>query len=72
MKKRSLLVLLPVAGLIILLVSMTPHYGAEGPLEKGGVGWRVEDFELPTYDGGIFRAGDLDGRVTLLVFWYPT
>ena len=38
----------------------------------GAIGSRVLDFSLRTYDGGTFTTADLFGKVTLLVFWFPT
>ena len=40
--------------------------------ETGTVGSKVHDFTLRTYDGGTFGTADMKGKVTLLVFWFPT
>ena len=38
----------------------------------GEIGSKVVPFELPTYDGSTITADNLAGKVTLLVFWFPT
>jgi cytochrome oxidase Cu insertion factor (SCO1/SenC/PrrC family) len=40
--------------------------------DAGQVGSVVADFSLPAYDGRTLTAADLQGKVTLLVFWFPT
>ena len=38
----------------------------------GEIGSKVVPFELPTYDGDTINSDKLAGKVTLLVFWFPT
>ena len=33
---------------------------------------KVEDFELPGYDGARYKYADIKGDVTMLAFWFPT
>lgn len=40
--------------------------------EIGAVGSTVVDFELTTYEGEQLTAANLDGKVTMLIFWFPT
>ena len=40
--------------------------------DTGTVGSKVHDFTLRTYDGGTFGTADMKGKVTLLVFFFPT
>lgn len=63
---------LPVSALILLpaLFFMT----GMGTIfqEIGEIGAKVEEFSLTTYDGETFTHEDLDKKVTLIVFWFPT
>jgi cytochrome oxidase Cu insertion factor (SCO1/SenC/PrrC family) len=40
--------------------------------EVGAVGSKVVDFNLTTYQGEAFTNANLQGKVTLLIFWFPT
>lgn len=40
--------------------------------DAGAVGSKVPEFTLRTYDGGTFGTADMRGKVTLLVFFFPT
>ncbi len=40
--------------------------------EIGAIGASVEEFSLPTYEGETFTHEDLEKKVTLIVFWFPT
>lgn len=40
--------------------------------DAGTVGSKVPEFTLHTYDGGTFGTKDMQGKVTLLVFFFPT
>ena len=64
---RSSFIIAAAAALVALgFAPMTIHE----PI--GEIGSKVVPFELPTYDGGMFKTSQLDGKVTLLVFWFPT
>ncbi len=40
--------------------------------EIGEIGAKVEDFSLTTFDGKTITHEDLDKKVKLVVFWFPT
>ena len=40
--------------------------------DAGKVGSKVLDFKLHTFDGGTIGSEDMKGRVTMLVFFFPT
>jgi len=40
--------------------------------EIGAIGTAVEEFSLPTFEGETFTHEDLEKKVTLIVFWFPT
>ncbi|MFC1500422.1 TlpA family protein disulfide reductase [Candidatus Zixiibacteriota bacterium] len=42
------------------------------PQEIGEIGAKVEEFSLTTFDGKTVTHEDLDKKVTLIVFWFPT
>jgi len=60
------------ACLSLLLMGALPAGRASGPQEKGAIGYPMHAFSLPTYDGGTFTQENLPGKVTLVIFWYPT
>lgn len=66
MNNRSY-VLVSVLVLLALFVGMVPAQE-----EVGAVGSKVLDFTLKTYDGKTVTTADLEGKVTMLMFWFPT
>ena len=61
-------VLVVAVALMLLFVAMLP---AEEE-KVGEVGSDVLDFTLKTYDGKTINTADLKGKVTMLMFWFPT
>ncbi len=64
--------ILPALALILLpaLLIMTGMGTQEQ--EIGSIGASVEEFSLPTYAGKTFTHENLEKKVTLIVFWFPT
>ena len=63
---------LPALALILLPALYFTTGMASSPQEIGEIGAKVEEFSLKQYDGETFTHEDLDKKVTLIVFWYPT
>ena len=63
---------LPALALILLPALFFTTGMASSPQEIGEIGAKVEEFSLTTYDGETFTHEDLDKKVTLIVFWFPT
>ncbi len=72
MRRGAATTILTGACLALLLMGALPAGQASGPQETGAVGYRMHAFSLPTYDGGTFTQENLPGKVTLVIFWYPT
>jgi cytochrome oxidase Cu insertion factor (SCO1/SenC/PrrC family) len=63
----------PAVALVLLLPALLVMTGmGSQDQEIGAIGATVEQFSLPTYDGKTFTHEDLEQKVTLIVFWYPT
>ncbi|MFC1628590.1 TlpA family protein disulfide reductase [Gemmatimonadota bacterium] len=63
---------LPLSALILLPALFFMTGMGTAPQEIGEIGAKVEAFSLTTYDGKTITHEDLDKKVTLVVFWYPT
>jgi cytochrome oxidase Cu insertion factor (SCO1/SenC/PrrC family) len=57
---------------LLLLLGARPIGLAADSQGKGQIGYLMHAFSVPTYDGGTFTQENLPGKVTLIVFWYPT
>jgi len=65
------------AGLMITIAPISATLACStaetgGSDEIGAIGSTVEPFTLTTYSGETFTNESLNGKVTLLIFWFPT
>lgn len=67
MKNRSYVLI----GAVVLLAIFAGMLPAQDE-KVGAVGSQVLDFTLKTYDGKTFTTADMKGKVTMLMFWFPT
>jgi len=61
-----------IVGLLAIAYLSVNRGAAADSQQVGEIGSRVSEFSLTTYDGKTITQADLENRVTLLAFWYPT